>query len=384
MEFLDWRYLLLLAMFGIGWAFARVDMDQVVSKARSVPDLVMAGVRSLLRGDRLEAARNFIDSSQPLSRGNAELHFAAGELFRLQGRHEEAIRVHKDLLACADLDEGSHARARYELGLDYQKSGFLDLAEKCFTQLEGTGRSDAAMRHLLNIHVYSKAWQRAIEDEKRFAANDGNAELRRHVIAQFHCEWAAVEGPGRREELLEQALRYNPSCGRAWLMRAEGALEAGDHAGALKALEVLATSPGLVPVAARLFMRAHAAAGTVDRGEAFLLSAFRDSPTPLMFSKVYDALAEARGAGAMADFVAEAMGEITDPAVAAKWLETERANATGPQRERLDALLRSVGASVGRFSCSVCEFEARSHYWQCPVCLTWEGMLPKVADKGRD
>ncbi len=380
MDFVDWRLLLLLGVFVTGWMIARVDMEQVVSKARSVPDRIMGGIGSLLRGDRDAAAREFLESGQPLGRENAELHFAAGELHRLQGNYEDAIRVHKALISCDELDPKDRARARYELGLDYQKGGFLDLAQECFKELEGTEHAEAALRHLFNVHQYSKAWQSAIEDEERFARDDANAELRRHVIAQLHCEWAAVEGPGRRGELLREALRRNPNCGRASMMLAEAALEGGDGKAALEALAGMDGRPEMVPVAASLIMRAHSAAGESGRGEAVLLSAFRSSPTPVMFESVYDALAEERGHAAMAGFVKEAMREVKHAVAVAKWLEVERAGDDGRRRDELDRLLLSVGNVSPGYDCSECAFHATNHYWQCPVCLSWETMLPRPSD----
>ena len=383
MDFVDWRLLLLLGVFVTGWMIARVDMEQVVSKARRVPDLIMEGIGSLLRGDRESAARDFVESGQPLGRENAELHFAAGELYRLQGNYEDAIRVHKGLISCDELAEKEHARARYELGLDYQKGGFLDLAQQCFKELEATAHADEALRHLFNIHLYSKAWKSAIEDEERFARDDINAELRRHVTAQLYCEWAAVEGAKEGERLLEEALRRNPNCGRAWMMRAEAALGRGDNAEALAALSNLRNRPEMMPVAASLIMRAYAAAGEEDRGEALLLSAYRSHPTPQMFEKVYDALAEARGHANMAGFVREAMRDVKGVVAVAKWLEVERAGSEGSRRDELDALMISIGGASTGFDCSKCAFHASSHYWQCPVCLSWETMLEGVGERDK-
>lgn len=376
MDFVDWRLLLLLGVFVTGWMIARVDMEQVVSKARNVPDQIMEGIGNLLRGDRGAAARSFFKSGQPLARENAELHFTAGELHRLQGQYEEAIRIHKGLIACADLDEADRVRARHELGLDYQKGGFLDLAMECFKQLEGTAHADSALRHLFNIHLYSKAWQSAIEDEERFARDDVNAELRRHVIAQLYCEWAAVEKAGERERLLDEALARNPSCGRVFMMRAEDALDRGDSKAAVQELANLSNRPEMVPVVASLVMRAYSDAGEAAHGESLLLSAYRSHPTPLMFEKVHDALAQAKGQANMAALVTEAVGKIKHPVVVAKWLEVERAAATDRRRDEIDALLAAIGNVSPGFDCSECRFHASNHYWQCPVCLSWETLLP--------
>ena len=375
MDFLDWRLLLVVAVFGAGWAIARVDMEQVVSRARGVPDLILRGIGYLLRNERLDAARAFIEAGQPLGHGNAELHFAAGELLRRRGDFEAAIKVHKRLLA-VDLDEDTNVRARFELGMDYQKGGFLDLAEKCFSELEGTAYADRSLSHLFNIYMYEKSWDKAIEHETRFARDDENTELRRHVIAQLHCEWAQ-ENPARRSELLTKALEHNPACGRAWMMQAEDALAAGDARKALDLLDNLRYSPEVMPVAAELFMRAHVAAGSGAAGAQMLIKKFEQQSSELMFEKVYDVISAECSSAVLQAFVGRALQSVGGPVLVARWLESKHA-AGDDMSAQFEAPLRALSGAQAAFVCSSCDFEARSHGWQCPVCLEWETMLPPV------
>lgn len=373
MDFLDWRLLFVVAVFGAGWAIARVDMEQVVARARDVPDLILRGIASLLKNEQLDAGRAFLDAGQPLSRGNAELHFAAGELFRRRGDFEAAIKVHKRLLA-SDLDENTTVRARFELGMDYQKSGFLDLAEQCFAELEGTAYAARSLHHLFNIYMYSKSWDKAIEHETRFAQDDENNELRRHVIAQLYCEWAQQD-PSARAGLLGKALQHNPACGRAWMMRAEDALEAGDGARAVELLGNLRLSPQVMVVAAGLVMKAHVAAGSASVGVNLLIQEFESQPSELMFEKVYDVISPACEPARLEAFVAQALQSIGGPVIVARWLESKRA-AGDEASGQFDAPLRALAGAQTSFVCSNCDFRARSHSWQCPVCLEWETMLP--------
>ena len=379
MDFVDWRLLWVVAVFGAGWAIARVDMEQVVSKARGIPERVMAGISSLLRKDRAAAAASFLAAGQPLEYNNIELHFIAGELYRQLGDHEAAIKIHKSILASAELDDQALVRARYELGLDYHKGGFLDLAEKCFSQLEGTNYADQSLRHLFNIQLYSSSWQRAIEDEERFVRKGANAELRRHVIAQLYCEWAAESAPERKEELLVEALRRNPVCGRAWIMRAELELEQDKPIAALVTLENLHQHPAYIPIAANLMMRAHLAANQVAAGEQFLIAMCDRYPSVIMFAKVYDALAETRGPGELGPFIARHMGTLKGSVLVAKWLTTACTQAQGDLQRSYNDLLHCLGNVNATYSCSECNFEATNHYWQCPICLVWESMLPEFS-----
>ena len=377
MDLLDWRLLLIVAVFGAGWAIARVDMEQVVSRARGVPQWIMNGISNLLQGERLAAANDFIKAGQPLTSNNAELHFAAGELYRMQGDYESAIRVHKEILNNQDLNQATHERARYELGLDYQQGGFLDLAEQCFTQLEKTQYANESLRHLFNIHLYSKAWQRAIADEERFAKDDISAELRRHVIAQLYCEWALEVDSGEKAKLLDKAISHNPDCGRAWIIKIEDAIANEDKVAATNALENIKRIPVVIPVCASLLMQTYKFLDKIDEGADWLMQVFNRDPSLLMFEKIYEAIAEVKGHQSMHDFVLNAMNKLQGKEVVAKWLETKRWSVGEEQQQEYVAPIRALGDTRASFTCHKCNFEAKSHYWQCPVCLEWESLLPK-------
>lgn len=375
MDFLDWRVLIGVGVFIAGWLLGRVDMDQVVARARSVPARINEGIVSLLRADRTAAAEAFIAVATPLERANAELHFVAGELFRLQGNHEAAIRVHKRLLAESELGAKTHSRACYELGLDYMNSGFLDLAQACFSQMGDTEHSDASVKHLFNLYLCSRNWRAAIESEKRLAWQSDTTELRRHILAQLHCEWAAEEAPARRAELLEKALRCNPVCVRAWLMQAELALERDDAPAALAALVPLNNHPASMSLAADLVVRAHRAAGNQDAGEKTLRDAFTSRPSLLLFANAYDALARARGHASLAEFTALGLRRLRGPLPVAKWLETARRGTSGTTREQFEILHEALGFQQAKYRCRDCDYASRNHYWQCPACRGWETML---------
>ena len=258
----------------------------------------------------------------------------------------------------------------------------MDLAEKCFAELEGTAYADKSLLHLFNIYMYSKSWDKAIEHETRFAADDQNNELRRHVIAQLYCEWAQQE-PARRAELLAKAVAHNPACGRVWMMRAEDALAAGDAKQALEHLGNLRLSPQVVVVAAALVMKAHVAAGSASVGVDKLIKEFESRPSELMFEKVYDAISPSCDPEQLQAFVTAALQSIGGPVLVARWLESKRA-AGDAASVQFEAPLRALAGAQTSFSCSNCEFKARSHSWQCPVCLEWETMLPPLTAQRKD
>ena len=374
MEFPDWRLLILLGVFVAGWAIARVDMRQVLSSAKRIPERLMDGIGSLMQGDQVAAAQGFLATAKLTDSDDARLHFYAGELYRKQGDYEAAIRIHKNLLDQTTLDASTHSRARLELGLDYQQAGFLDLAEQCFRALGDTSHASIGVRHLFNIHLISRDWKQAIADEERFASDDSDPELRRNVIAQLYCEWAQEAEPARREELIDIALQRNPNCGRAWLMKAEDALERTDISQAQRCLDMLRARTDMLPLCADLLMRTHAAAGTPATGEKILSEAFERNPSELLFTKAYEALDKVKGVSEVGAFTERGMRLLHGALPVSKWLQAQSAHAVGDRREMCERILRTLGEQPSVYHCHNCAFSSPTHYWQCPLCRLWETM----------
>ena len=57
---------------------------------------------------------------------------------------------------------------------------------------------------------------------------------------------------------------------------------------------------------------------------------------------------------------------LNDPALAAMW------RAAGGELERVATELGALLAHAERYRCAECGFSARSFYWHCPACQSWE------------
>ena len=376
MDFLDWRILIGIAVFIAGWMLARVDMQQVITVARSIPNKVSEGVALLLNNDKIAAASTFLEAATPLDRSNTELHFIAGSLYRSAGDHETAIRVHKNILANAELND-VHNRARYELGLDYQVAGFVDLAIQSFSQLVGTEYGDRSVRHLFDLHLYSRDWSKAINNEQQVANKDKTTELRRHLIAQIYCEWASEEKDARKIELLDEALKRNPNCGRALIMLAQEQLQNKDPKTALATLSKIQSQKYLLPITVDILLEAHKQVGSLEIGIKTLTDEFKQSPTLILFAKIYDAFAKHVNAEQLSEFVGLGLTELPQALTVSRWLDVARKDTDNSQRDNFDRLYSALGMQNAKFRCYECDFESRTHHWQCPACRKWETMLDK-------
>jgi len=133
MEFEIWWLLGIPAFFGLGWIAARIDIKQLLSESRSLPQGYFKGLNFLLNEQPDKAIDAFIEIVK-FDPETADLHFALGNLFRRRGETERAIRMHQNLLSRPDLPLEQKLQAQYELGKDYLKAGLLDRAEEVFEQ----------------------------------------------------------------------------------------------------------------------------------------------------------------------------------------------------------------------------------------------------------
>ena len=117
MEFEFWWLLALPVTFGLGWLAARIDIKQLLSESRTLPESYFKGLNFLLNEQPDKAIDAFIEVSK-LDPNTVELQFALGSLFRRRGEVDRAIRMHHNLTERGDLDKEQKQTAQSELAQD--------------------------------------------------------------------------------------------------------------------------------------------------------------------------------------------------------------------------------------------------------------------------
>ncbi len=373
MEIFAWWLIVLPVAFSLGWLAARVDMRHVVSETRRLPVNYLQGIGHLLHDEREKAIEAFLEAAKA-DPDTVELNFALGSLFRQQGETERAIRMHRSILEREGLPDAQRDEALDELALDYRKAGFLDLAEQCLRRLAARSPAVDVSGRLFSIYRQQRDWENAIRVARAAESPDPR------TVAHLHCEWAEDIGIGeaRREELLAEASRADPGCGRALALRGALAAERGDDDAAIghwRALE--RCQPEALEVVVAPLMDAHVRAGRASEGERLLRGYLRSRPTAGMFEAVFDALAGHLGFKAVADLPEAHLGRLGGPIAALKWLEVKRRHADPAEREGYERLhLAMVRDDDGiRHVCRECGFGSVRFHWGCPACQGWETFL---------
>ncbi|MBS1169362.1 MAG: lapB [Burkholderiaceae bacterium] len=386
MEFETWWLLSIPVFFGLGWMAARIDIKQLLSESRSLPEGYFKGLNFLLNEQPDKAIDTFIEIVK-LDPETAELHFALGSLFCRRGEIERAIRVHQNLLSRPDLPQEQKEHALYELGQDYLRAGLLDRAEETFNLLIETNYGVRARRSLLEIYQRVKEWQRAIDAAN--ALQESGAGGRQREVAQFYCELAQAElvrtQPDAARRLLDMALSVNRMNVRANILLGDALQANGDIEGALHAWKQVERQslPHVVLVAQRL-MDGYHAVGRPQEGFNLLKSWLADAPSIDLLEVMFKNLVELEGGEAAYNLVRDELWRTPTLLGLDKLLEARLLIARPdslPELTMVKDLVHGYALKLARYQCSQCGFKARQFYWQCPACSRWETYSPRRTEE---
>ena len=375
MEFnLTWILLGLPVAFVLGWLASRWDLRQVRADNRQAPKAYFKGLNFLLNEQQDKAIDAFIEAVQN-DPDTTELHFALGNLFRRRGEYNRAVRVHEHLLSRADLSRPDRDRAQHALAQDFLKAGLLDRAEEALHRLDGTQYEGEARLALLAIYERSRDWaQAAAIVRKMQAAGQGDFSTR---LAHYLCEDAQAQvAHGQLDKAfsqLQQALETAPQAPRPRLELAQLQHRQGESRDAFASLKAMAqNSPAALPLAANLLVEVAEATGLVSEARSLLLKHYEQAPS-LDLLQALVTLDQKSGDGAAPGRLrlVQHLEHESSLVAAAQWLEGE--TLTEEQYHgTVQKALNHATKPLTRYRCAACGFEARTHFWHCPGCQSWD------------
>ncbi|MFP5381389.1 MAG: lipopolysaccharide assembly protein LapB [Gammaproteobacteria bacterium] len=382
MEFEVWWLLAIPLFFALGWLAARVDIRQVVTESRALPNSYFRGLNFLLNEQPDKAIEAFLEVVK-LEPETIDLHFALGGLFRRRGELDRAIRMHENLLEREGLAEEQRLRAMSELGQDYLKAGLLDRAEQVFTRLLETPQHGQARTFLLEIYVQEKDWQKAI-DAARVLEKDTSKPLNAE-IAHFHCELALLEAargnPDAAAAQLRQALAVNRQSVRANLMAGDLDAAAGRHEAAIADWRLVETqSTAHMALGVDRVLGSYRQLGRLAEGVQWLRALYARQPSPDLFNALYLVVSETEGAAAARELARAELRRNPSLRTLDRLLEADLMDAPAAERELLQVekgLVAAYSQRMMRYQCGSCGFKAKQFFWRCPACGRWDSFDPE-------
>ena len=386
MEFEPWMLLVFPLFFGMGWLAARIDIKELLSESRVLPQSYFQGLNFLLNEQQDKAIEAFIEVVK-VDPQTIELHFALGSLFRRRGEVDRALRMHHNLVDRADLDDDKRQQAIFELAQDYLKAGIFDRAESLFSELEKTRYAKPALEFLLELFQKEHDWLKAIGVAQRLAAVSGQSYAK--LAAFFYCELAneeIAEGDSAAARgHLQQALTAYPNAVRATMMLGDMASGEGKFEEAVAIWKNIETQDAqYLPLVAERLLNAYRSLDSEVDGVVLLREYLNKYHSLDLMNVVFDGVLKNEGAGAAYQLVRDELQRNPTLLGLDKLLEARLLEVQMERRadvELVKDLVHKRTRNLAMYHCAHCGFKARQFYWHCPACQAWDSYSPRRSEE---
>jgi len=379
---LEILFLLLPIAAGYGWYMGRRSIRQNQSNQRKqLSRDYFTGLNFLLSNESDKAVDLFI-SMLDVDDDTIDTHLSLGSLFRKRGEVDRSIRIHQNLIARPSLTNEQRDIAMMELGKDYLAAGFYDRAEEIFINLVSQDdHSEESETQLIDIYQVTKEWQKAIDITKGLSRK--RQQALKSITAHFYCQLAdEANNDDEKINLLQQALKQDPQCGRALLTLAKKFVDLQQYQQS-KAMLIALKEADI-----ELFADALPTAKLV----------FTDTQDPEGYQEL---LAGAMAAGAGASVVVALAEHLIslDEIKAAENIVLDalyrhptmkgfqhlmqmhlRQAEEGQAKQSLTMLEQLVEQQIKfrpSYRCKECGFPSHGLYWYCPSCKKW-GSIKRI------
>ncbi len=314
-----------------------------------------------------------------------ETQLTLGHLFRRRGEVQRAIHIHHSLTTRSHLTTVQRQRAILELAEDYMRAGLFDRAEALYRGLieqPTRGSHNAvALNRIIKIYEQEKDWRQAIVHCDLLERLTG--QVRKIEAAHYCCE-LAVEAlqqhqPETASRHLQEALRRDAGCARANLLRAQLAMDQGDHLGAVQTLTAIERQqPALLSETLEPLAHCYAELARPEAFSAWLQAAHSRHPYSWLTTSLARHIAQTEGTAPALDFLTEQLQRRPSFAGLRALLEL-KLNQGGGHDTDLETLCRtstSLLDSALHYRCDQCGFTVKTLNWQCPSCKNWQTIIP--------
>lgn len=378
-------FIFIFASIAIGWYLGRKSGKKKGAKNNQHHALAQSyaqGLNYLLSERHNDAIEKFIDALE-VSSATFETHLALGNLLRKRGEHDQAIRVHQNLLARPSLNRISQQKAQLELARDYIAAGWLDRAERLLQELVETSSElrNTSLEYLVEVYRDEREWAKAIHavnllHGRRFKRLP---EDWAPVQAHFCCELAeeAINGKDylSARKHIDAALSYDRHSVRANLLLGRLEYLLGRPQEAIKVLErVPKQNPDYIPEILDLLITCYEAVGDEQGLEQYLEGLLREHPSNSVLIALTERIRQQQSEAEAAAFMGKQLALRPSLRGLGHFLNLHIDSAEGRSWENLSLLKNLIDqliASRPHYRCNNCGFSGNQLHWLCPSCKRW-------------
>ena len=177
----------------------------------------LKGLKFLLN-EQADKAINLFSEIVQFDDETIETHLALGVLFRKQGKIDQAVKLHQNIIAKKELPEHYYYQALEELAEDYFSAGLYDKSEELFIKLINIkGHRITSLNRLIQIYEFTCNWHQAISTLLLLNKLDSNNEYKNnesHYLCQIAENYIVKKDLEQATQYIDKAKQANPNSER--------------------------------------------------------------------------------------------------------------------------------------------------------------------------
>ena len=183
----------------------------------------------LLLNEQADKAINLFSEIVQVDEDTIETHLALGVLFRKQGKIDQAIKLHENIISKKELKEHHYYQTLEELAEDYYSAGLYDKSEEIFEKLiDIKNHKNSSLSKLMQIYEYTCEWDKALSTTEKLNAIDPSNEYKKnipHYLCQISEKYIAKNDLENAELYINKAKATKSSSSRILFVSIQIALK---------------------------------------------------------------------------------------------------------------------------------------------------------------
>ena len=364
----------------LGYLYLKfVDKNEEDSK---ISPEYLIGLKLLLN-EQADKAINLFSEIVQVDEETIETHLALGVLFRKQGKIDQAIKLHENIISKKELKEHHYYQTLEELAEDYYTAGLYDKSEELFKKLiEIKDHKILSLTKLMQIYEYTCEWNKALSTVEKLNNINPSNEYKKnipHYLCQISEKYISQNDLEKAELYIKKAESTNSNSSRIPFVSVQIALKKDELVKALKIYKELcefsdlghqillpdlitkAKDNGQIKQVNEMIQEIYNGPSGTKEHLALLAIMNLNIDEKIIMQSLYEFLSNELYFSELLNF--NNMESITE------LISNELIN-------NIRVKLNKKSKNKFKYLCKNCGYKTIKLSWQCPTCRSWESSIP--------
>ena len=365
----------------LGWSYAKKSKSEGNTRSNDQKSYIR-GLKYLISNQPDKAIAEFTKAVQ-VDSNTIEIYQDLGNLFRERGEVGRAIQIHQSILLRPSLNRKIKISALMDLGLDYQKGGFIDRAIKIFQEvIESNPGNLQAHRSLEKLFEKEKNWENAYHVEKQIQKSSQsmeNSSRLAHLMTEMGKAAYQKKDYNQAIKHLKEAIALDKNCTEAYLMLGDIYMTQDKISKAINIFEKIVYSEHRFSFTVyKCLEKAYLQKGKYEKIESVYQEILKlhpeDNKTRIILADYY----YKKG------LLAKAVKELRDGLrVCPESLNLRsnlaemliRENRQDEALKEYQYLTEQIKKKNDYYYCQKCGYQSSDIQWKCPQCQEWDNFV---------